>query len=151
MRANGFPICPLNNESEWAELDGGFGEVLCVCVCVCVCVRVRAKQQGDWCGQEEDERLVQWVWLMHVLHVIHVTRQRGDGEKKQRKAINVVDKMKMKCRKSKSFSLLLLVFHLMKVSSKHNLSWWFVFLICLDVISPVFLHSLCNFTDCRQL
>lgn len=28
MRANSFPICPLNNESEWAELDaGGWGVV----------------------------------------------------------------------------------------------------------------------------
>lgn len=27
MRANGFPICPLNNESEWAELVGGRREL----------------------------------------------------------------------------------------------------------------------------
>lgn len=24
MRANGFPICSLNNESEWAKLDDGW-------------------------------------------------------------------------------------------------------------------------------
>lgn len=44
MRANGFPICPLNNESEWAELDRtgeALGEVVCVCVYVCGWVGLR--------------------------------------------------------------------------------------------------------------
>lgn len=33
MSTNGFPMCPSNNESEWAELDGiGFTKYMSVCL-----------------------------------------------------------------------------------------------------------------------
>lgn len=69
MRANGFPICPLNNESEWVELDGVGVWVGGVCVCMCV-----FELWGDWCSQGEEER--QLGVLVHAHSSFKETKSR---------------------------------------------------------------------------
>ena len=106
MWANGFPICPLKKESEWAESDV-FAEVACVRL---------SYEMGS--RRRKAVLVVQPHWTFIW---IEMKQQRQQWRKRH---------------KQKRFSLAQLVLHLKKLSSKYNLCCWFVFQICLDIMLP---------------